>query len=52
MDPGQVVSVPVTKGDRFLACLADHGVELPAPGQWIRLARGRDRAMDTALEQC
>lgn len=52
MEPGQAVLVRVTEGNRFQACLAEHGVELPEPGRKLSLIRGRDRAMDAALEQC
>ena len=52
VEPGQAVMVRVTKGNRFQACLAEHGVELPEPGRKLVLIRGRDRNMDSALEEC
>ncbi|MEU8305718.1 hypothetical protein AB0C84_19355 [Actinomadura sp. NPDC048955] len=52
LDVRRPVRIPVTKGDRFQACLAEHGVELPEPGRWLVLERGKTRTMDSALQQC
>ncbi|XVQ07000.1 hypothetical protein ACQP1W_30725 [Spirillospora sp. CA-255316] len=50
--PTEVVRIPVVKGSAFQACLAKHGVRLPASGEWLRINRSEDPVMDAALKQC
>ncbi|MGI5170080.1 hypothetical protein ACQEU3_37585 [Spirillospora sp. CA-253888] len=50
--PGERVRVPVVKGSALQACLAGHGVKLPATGAWLVIDRREDRVMDAALKRC